>query len=423
MAAGRRLTVERASASLGDVEAPALAATAQAPATPRERLRRFLALDLLDNRYPALHGLRVLAILTVIQWHVTWIVGVENGVVLDREFVDQSLALFFGMDLFFILSGFLIGSILLRSVETAGSQQLQRFYVRRIFRTFPSYWIVLTILALGTKLTSGQRANLPFEYLYLTNFRPLGRDMIVMFWGWSLSLEEQFYLTVPLLLFALTRLRSDRGRIALLGGLWLIPLALRLTIYLRGRPWDDLALYSALYFRTATRFDTLIAGVLLALVHRRWGKAIAVWLQAPLHRAMLALPSLSCLWLLLFPTMFGQDNVQPYHVFAWGSLTSLMYLPALTLLLHSEGAISHALSAPIFRRVATLGYGVYLVHIPLIDHLAVPAAHWLDGRHVPRSLIWIVSMAGVCALSWAIGYLLHVLVEKPSLRVRDRLAA
>ena len=70
----------------------------------------FFALDLLDNRFPALHGMRVLAILSVIAYHVSWIFMAEQGIMLDPGFFTQALAIFFGMDLFFLLSGFLIGS-------------------------------------------------------------------------------------------------------------------------------------------------------------------------------------------------------------------------------------------------------------------------------------------------------------------------
>ena len=79
--------------------------------------KALFALELLDNRYPSLHGLRVLAIVSVVQFHVTWIFAGEQGIRLDRDFTASSLTVFFGMDLFFILSGFLIGSILLRSLE------------------------------------------------------------------------------------------------------------------------------------------------------------------------------------------------------------------------------------------------------------------------------------------------------------------
>ncbi len=402
--------------------------SALAPAAPvvsesRPLLQRFLALDLLDNRYPALHGLRFLAIISVVQFHVTWIFAGEQGIRLDGDWVASSLAVFFGMDLFFILSGFLIGSILLRSLEKEGSTRILRFYLRRIFRTFPSYYVVLTLLAVTTALTVTQRRHLVYEYTYLTNFVSLRREDIVMFWGWSLALEEQFYLAVPLLFVVLGRLRSDRARLALLGALWASALVVRLVVYYRYRPWNDFALYSALYFRTPTRFDTLVAGIVLALVHQRWKVPVTRWLAHPFHRALVALPSLGLLWILLRPWMFGARNLQLVHVFAWGTLTTLMYFGALVLLLHADGWIQRALSAPFFRRVATLGYGVYLVHIPLCDHVIVPVARALDQRHVSMLLVWPASLAALMALSLAVAYAMHLCIEKPSLRLRDRLAA
>jgi peptidoglycan/LPS O-acetylase OafA/YrhL len=404
----------------------AVAANNDAVAVDRpSRISRALSLDLLDNRYPALHGLRVLAILTVIQFHVTWVFAGEQGIPLARDFCDRSLSLFFGMDLFFMLSGFLIGSILLHSLQSAGSQQVKRFYLRRIFRTFPSYYVVLTILALATTLTVAQRKHLIWEYLYATNFVWLRRGNVIMFWAWSLALEEQFYLTVPLLFFILYKMRSDRARILLLSTLWLSALVVRLVIFFHGRPWNDFILYGVLYFRTHTRFDTLVAGILLAVVHRRWREPIKKWLEHPFHRAMLALPSLACLWLLLRPTMFGEgEALQLVHVLAWGTLTTLMYFGALLLLLNGgEGFVQRSLSAPFFRRIATLGYGIYLVHIPILDHGIVPIAHRLHAQHVSLTVLWVGALVVLTLSSMALAYVMHVVIEKPSLKIREWLAA
>jgi len=80
------------------------------------------------------------------------------------------------------------------------------------------------------------------------------------------------------------------------------------------------------------------------------------------------------------------------------------------------------LAAPVFRRMATVGYGVYLVHIPVIDHIMVPAARAAQGRHWPMVFVWPTVVAATMTLSLAIGYVLHVIVEKPALRLRDRFA-
>jgi peptidoglycan/LPS O-acetylase OafA/YrhL len=409
------------------VASPAALAAPEPTPAPPSRLRGFFALDLLDNRFPSLHGLRFLAIISVVQYHVSWIYAVEQGIPLDLEALTPSLSIFFGMDLFFLLSGFLIGSILLRSIEVQGSQQLRRFYIRRVFRTFPSYYLVLAFLTwllwYQGWLTPVQRHNLWYEATYLTNFRTLGRTEVVMLWGWSLALEEQFYLTVPLLFFVLQRLRSDRARVALLLILWASALAVRLVLFYRLGPWDDLRLSRSLYFKTYTRYDTLVAGILLALVHQRWRKPITAWLEHPLHRALIAMPSLLCLWLLLRPWLFGWEHTQLVKMFLWGTVTTLMWFGFLILLLHGEGIIGRFLSWPWFRRLATLGYGVYLVHIPLIDWVCAPLAHRLARKHVTMWITWPLSLTVAMIASLIVGYVLHVLVEKPSLRIRDWLAA
>lgn len=390
-------------------------------------VRRFFALRLLDNRYPALHGIRVLAILSVLQIHVTYVLSGDflgkRSNLLDPTLIDESYWIFFGMDLFFILSGFLIGSILHRSLQLDGAQGVWRFYVRRVFRTFPPYWVVLTLLALFIDLTATQRHNLPLEYVYGTNFASLEPQAVVMIWGWSLALEEQFYLTVPLLFFVLYRLPRDSHRIAALLALWCAAPAVRLALYLRGAPWTYESLQRALYFRTYTRFDDLVAGILLVFVCNRYGSAIRKWLEAPFHRALVAMLSLACLWPLRNPALFGFEHTLLVYVFSWGTITGLMYFgPLLVLVLGSERWFHRLLSAPILRRLATLGYGVYLVHIPIIFYGLLPIVRALQRRGVPTGPLWSASVVAVAACALAVAYVLHLVVEKPALALRDRVA-
>ena len=104
------------------------------------------------------------------------------------------------------------------------------------------------------------------------------------------------------------------------------------------------------------------------------------------------------------------------------TITTLMYMGFLLLLLHGHGPVHSFLSRPSFRKIATLGYGVYLVHIPLCDNVVVPMAHALDARHVSVTTIWLLSLLLLLVLSAAVAYLMHILIEKPSLWVRDRVA-
>ncbi len=399
-------------------------AASPAPREPVSR-SRFFQLELLDNRYPALHGMRALAIISVVQYHVTMNLTFARGMLLDKGWAVTSMSVFFGMDLFFVLSGFLIGSILLHSVESSGSARIRRFYLRRAFRTFPPYYFVLTTLVLLTTLTVAQKHHLWLEYVYLTNYGlPLLPGDLVMPWGWSLALEEQFYLAVPILFLVLYKFRSDRVRLTILGAIWSAALVVRLVLYLRHPQWDESALYNFIYYRTHTRFDTLIAGILLAYVQNRWGARIARWLELPFARAALALPSLACLYVLMQPWVFGPAAIGLFHVFSWGTLTTLMYFAWTLLLLNGgNGWVGRALSLPLFRRVATLGYGVYLVHLPLCEYVISRAAQSLVDHHGwPMLLVWLVAVASLFLLSLLVSYLLHLVIEKPSLRLRDRYA-
>jgi peptidoglycan/LPS O-acetylase OafA/YrhL len=102
-----------------------------------------------------------------------------------------------------------------------------------------------------------------------------------------------------------------------------------------------------------------------------------------------------------------------------------MYVGWLLLLIHgdTESWVHRALSAPFFRSIATLGYGVYLVHIPLCDYLVVPAARAMEARHVPMIIVWPAALLALLVSSLALAYVMHVVIEKPSLRLRERLAA
>ena len=397
-------------------------------------LRGLLELELLDNRYPALHGLRVLGIVLVLQYHVTQSLVIVSKLPMSRSWAMLSMTIFFGMDLFFVLSGFLIGSILLRSLDSGGPQHFRRFYLRRAFRTFPSYYVVLTFLALTTALTEAQRHNLPFDYAYLTNYKAIGvspsvnpfanvsaqvahPQESVMPWGWSLGVEEHFYLAVPFLFIVLRKLRGDRARLAVLATLWLSAFVARLGLYLH-----DPAGLSSAYVRTHTRSDTLAAGVIVAYVHNRWGDQLAGWLESPAARAVVAVPTLGCLWLLLNPGMFGDGALA--SVFLWGTISSAMYFGLVLLLLNGgDGWIRRGLSAPVFRRIATLGYGVYLVHIPLCYVFINPGASTLvQDWGWSMAAVWPLALIALIGVSLVLSYVMHVIIEKPSLRLRDRVA-
>jgi peptidoglycan/LPS O-acetylase OafA/YrhL len=375
------------------------------------RTSSFFSLSLLANGYPALHGIRVLAIFAVVQVHATKALTALDMV--EKSGATRfSQKVFFGMDLFFILSGFLIGTMLLQSLSQGnGRFALARFYARRAFRTFPLYYFMILILV----LLGGPRNILVSELFYLTNYVPGGPKQAVMNWGWSLCVEEHFYLVAPLLLIALGAVRWPASRLALLLVLWLLGLWLRLDVYLSHiGPWSPGEMFAAMYIKTHTRFDILIAGVAVAYLQFEYGAQLKRLLARPAMAAAFAGLSLLALLFLLLPLGWLFDRGL-YKVLCWGTVTSIMYVPLLLLLLNRGGPVVRFLGSPWFLRIATLGYGVYLVHIPVF-FLVAPLLAGL-GLTGAAAVFWmlLVGMLG----SFVMAYLLHILVEKPALLLRD----
>ncbi len=385
------------------------------------KIRKSLELSLLANHFPALHGIRVIAVLSVVQIHTT--LGLlENGLISDSGFSTFSRNIFFGMDLFFILSGFLIGMLLLHSDKKTSRSKIARFYVRRGFRTFPLYYVVLALLAITVPLNAAQQSNAVREIFYFSNYGyslPLTR---IMAWGWSLSVEEHFYLAAPIFFALICLLRSHSARIVVMLMMWLLGLGIRLVVfYGHEGPWNSMALFQQLYIRTHTRFDVFVAGVLLAYLQYNFQDQLRAFVLTTFGRFLCRTLALACLVVLLLTrTMFPSPGL--FSVFAWGTLTSLMYVPFLILILNTTGPLCTFLSHRFFLMMATLGYGIYLVHIPLGLMIRPVARIALSNYGLPIEIVWPMQVLLQVAVSAAVAYVLHLIVEKPALYLRDKLA-
>src|SRR5262249_56225241 len=129
------------------------------------------------------------------------------------------LSLWFGLDVFFVLSGFLIGRILFRQLQRGGLS-FRAFYVRRFFRVFPVYYLVLTVSVFGFSRIQEWGVlygGVPWQeslarswanYLYVSNYVYGMQYPNPLSWGWSLCVEEHFYLATPLMLPLLFRLAT-----------------------------------------------------------------------------------------------------------------------------------------------------------------------------------------------------------------------
>lgn len=388
-------------------------------------------LALLNNRYPALHGLRVLAVLLIVQVHMTSTASFRDYP-LGESLSWYSQAMWPGMDFFFVLSGFLIGTMLLHSLGQSTQMNIGRFYARRAFRIFPLYYVCLLLIsqlpqsivrATATGVHPHHDGIRWREWVYLTNYPMEFKN--VMYWSWSLSVEEHFYLLVPFLLLGLQRIAKPRNRLKFLAGLWLSCAVVKAaTIY---KMWDVLptSFFNFIYFPTHTRYDALIAGIFVAYLHHLWPEELGQFFRTTKGRALAW--SLTAGVFLLSTSQFSVSELafreRLYYVkgaFIVGTPTSLAFGTLILWAVYDGGKF---LGHPVFHRIGTLSYGIYLVHLPVIEVFIFP---FVLSKALKAGLgfstAWVLGLAACIPTVILVAYVLHLLVEKPMLQLREKVA-
>ncbi|MGY4397318.1 peptidoglycan/LPS O-acetylase OafA/YrhL [Sphingomonas sp. UYAg733] len=292
-------------------------------------------------RDPKLDLLRAVAVLAVVFYHVL------QWSPIDPLWLD-SLAHFgaYGVDLFFILSGFLIGSIYWREERAAGQVRLLRFLARRWLRTIPPYLAAL-LLAWGAVWYARHE---PFDWRYLVFLQNYRTEIPYFLVSWSLCVEEHFYLLVPLLM-VLTR-SFKPARLPLLAVGLIGPLLFRWH-YAAVAPTSPFGFY-----RTATHvhFEGLTLGLALAWLNINradlWAPTAraAKWLVVPLF-------ALCCV---------GATAPMTVSYVVMNSLVALFFAAVLLAVTGKRPVLGKLLTGPV-RAVAITSYSVYLIH-PLMIH-------------------------------------------------------
>lgn len=319
-----------------------------------------------------------------------------------------------GVDLFFALSGYLIGNQILAGIrnEQAGTQRfsLARFYARRLLRTLPNFYVVLALYALWPAMRGA--SELPPLWKFLTFTQNIDLTPGTAFsHAWSLCVEEQFYFLLPALALGIAMLRKS-----LLWAWLAVAGALLAGMAVRSHLWSGLSeadlgsgqYYTQIYYASWCRFDELVCGVALALLKNYhtvvWSRITAYgnWTLA----AGVALTALS--WHYLLEDHYGYAmTVYGYPLL--GLSFCLLLLAAL-----SPGSLLQRWRVPGAASVALWSYAIYLTHKQLCVLLRAPLQEQGWG---PESWQALAIMGGASLLA---GWLLYRLVETPFMKLRDR---
>lgn len=352
-----------------------------------------------------------MAILFVVFGHGNHILPAKLGTTISMFVLD-------GVSIFFVLSGYLIGKILINLLESkeASLKTLGNFWIRRWFRTLPNYFLILTLLGILHLIFSlnFRLEMLPKYFLFSQN---LFQEHPWFFpEAWSLSIEEWFYLLVPILLVITIRIfnTSIKSTVPIIA----IAIIISVTIfrYCRFLSLNDIAsIQWDLLFRkqVATRMDSIMYGVLGAHTSVYWNH---VWLK---YKNVLLFLGIFLLAVEHFVSLNGLVGMGIYYCVFSFSVVSLGTLSLLPFLSNYKSG-----SGPVYKSITTISlisYSMYLIHLtlvqgalirffPLSEHSGLSGGFLFFFRYI---LFWLITIIG--------SLLLYKYYERPMTHLRERM--
>ncbi len=365
---------------------------------PREVLKHIGALD----------GVRGLAILLVLIFHLLWS-NSETGSRLGNFVVGLRGAGWVGVDLFYSLSGFLITGILFDSLN--GRHYFRNFYVRRALRIVPLYYAVITTLLILVYFhlhTTGLGRPYALLVFYLNN-TPLwwhttgGQPLIYLTDHlWSLAVEEQFYLVWPFVIFAI----RDRKKL-----LWIALLLALMAPVSRILMLSHGADLNATYKMTICRADSLLGGAWLALVIR--GNARQLVLKYAPHFFWFGL--CACGLIAWKTSNFDFEMNRTVNLVGY-SFVAIASTSWIAMALKPGGAVAWTMSFRWLRFLGKYSYGIYVLHMPVVAaKLLVPTLQ----QHIhAKPLFHLATSAVVMAITIPLAMLSYKFYEQPFLSLK-----
>ena len=355
---------------------------------------------------PALDALRAIAVFLVLFTH--WALpefARAGGNVGDVGRITR-LPMFYygwaGVDLFFVLSGFLIGGQLWRDIEQFGTVDYWTFFLRRSYRIWPLYFAMLIYYSVVSETIHPRLV----DWFFLSNYWPGGVAR-----GWSLSTEEQFYIAAPLLLMAFGRRVGFRFWPWVLLAIESVVLTFRAWT-LRCLPPNAVGTDFTLVYPIHTHLEGLLVGLLLAWAGVRW---------PALYRTRTttgpAWPVLAGAVATL--AVAGALHAVQGKLFAW-VVWALVFGATTAVALLEQSWITGWMRWRVWFPLSRLTYGMYLNHFWVLPWTTISAVRWLRLATSNEIVVFLVALGIGAMVSVAFATATFLIIERPFLRMRDR---
>ena len=372
-----------------------------------------------SKRYVELDGLRGMAALCAVLYHYTDRASrLSPSLKLFRHFLNISPA---AMDMFFILSGFLIGGILLRTMESPN--YYKTFYLRRFFRIIPIYYLWIAIFGFVAYFAPSVRQALPKGYTlqmvigaYLIFIQNFASPVLRVIWleaTWSLAVEEHFYLLMPACMRRFSLKQLVQGLVAIV----VVSPALRVVLSVLLRKDGSDSGWWSVYGWTISRVDALALGVLLSIA---WANPKAkLWIHEHIlwvYRSMAGLFVASAIF-----EYFTMKEIRHTQALTDGfgrSAVELFSLCLLVIALVNQGKPSAAFMRWAWlRQIGKISYCVYLTHWGIFWAVLTFGFHAKAGLDVSVDLI---AGALALALTLALSEFSWIYLEGPMVKRSHR---
>lgn len=401
------------------------------------------------NNFKAIDGIRAIAVLWVIIFHI-WIFQHNTFPNILGEVAQNPLLVWItkgdlGVDLFFVISGFLIGSILFKEYKRTKTLNFKSFYLRRFLRLFPVYFFSMIIALYFLDGNGAERWTTAWSNLiYVNNYV----FKSYMGWTWSLAIEEQFYIVIPfLIVFLFPKFRKKRVLFSILA---IIPIVL--TYYysvhifnfeipynreIFGDIWQEW--FWGYYMLTHLRYGGLLSGVIAAYIHINHSEQVLNFFQNKKNLSNFLILFSIVSFLLISSLSLGQAapveesifyelprNVGVYYEIIHRELFSYAVVFLMMACLYSKSRIIQPLntflSASFFYPIAKISYSAYLFHVMFMEWFFPIFTEYSKNSLTTIQIVFTNGVISIIVTILVAGIML-VFIEEPFNKLKNKLTS